>query len=139
MLEMGFEPEMLVKVTPDPAGKPYVGHLAGSRLQPVHVELFEDSASHRVVRVPVGVNQVSYSMNFLSLEAQADIFWSVEQNAWSLEEDRRPITDKPTSLASCFLTHATETANLGVVSAPPVPRNKNSTRFDELSVKTASQ
>jgi hypothetical protein len=111
MLEMGFEPEMLVKVTPDPAGKPYVGHLAGSRLQPVHVELFEDSASHRVVRVPVGVNQVSYSMNFLSLEAQADIFWSVEQNAWSLEEERRPITDKPTSLASCFLTHVTETAS----------------------------
>src|SRR2546422_11167565 len=112
MLEMGFEPEMLVKITPDPPGKPYVGHLAGSRLQPVHVELFEDSASHRVVRVPVGVNQVTYSMNFLSFEAQADIFWSVEQNARSLEEERRPIPDKLTSLATCFLAHVTKTASL---------------------------
>src|SRR2546428_12653880 len=109
---MGFEPEMLVKVTPDPAGKPYVSHLAGSRLQPSHVELFEDSASHRVVRVPVCVNQVPYTMNLFSFEAQADIFWSVEQNARSLEEERWPIPEKPTSLASCFLAHVTNTASL---------------------------
>src|SRR5260370_16799864 len=119
MREMEFEPEMLVKVTPDPAGNRYVCHLAGSRLHPVHVELFEDSASHRVVRVPVGVNQVPYSMNFLSFEAQADIFWSVEQNAWSLEEERRPITDKPTSLPSAFLAHATATPTpLSPLAAP---------------------
>ncbi len=77
------------------AEKTEIAEQEGSRLQPVHVELFEDSASHRMVRVPVGVNQVPYSMNLLSLKAQADIFWSVEQDARSIEEERRPITDRP--------------------------------------------
>src|SRR5439155_25969778 len=104
VLEIVFQTMSLPKIFANPGRKPDVCYPSRLRIEPVNIQLFQHSSTSSMVRMPMGVDLVANLVNSFTFKALVNIFRRIEQNACSSEEDRRPISDEPSSIMPSFLT-----------------------------------